>query len=326
MPYQRGLLVRPLLDVTRKEILAYLEDRSIPFRTDRSNEDRRYLRGRIRLDLLPGLRRGFNPGMDRALCQTARICAAEDEFLRAHVGALWRDLALADETQARLAISAYREQPRGLRWRLLRTAYGHVRGDARGLSFGHVEAMDRLAFDEGEERWLHLPGGIRFSVSGEAMLFLRGEGAEAGSFFYPVAVPGETWVGEAHMVIRWSVLERIPPEGFPAPGEAALLDLDKLIGDIAVRSPRPGDRLRPMGLGGSRKVQDILVDDKVPRRDRWRVPLLADAKGVVWVVGHRLDERVRLYPSTRWILQAAILRETRDSAGRVCGIPAPDVL
>jgi tRNA(Ile)-lysidine synthase len=91
------------------------------------------------------------------------------------------------------------------------------------------------------------------------------------------------------------------------------MDLDATKGDLVLRGPLPGDRFRPLGLGGSRKVQDILVDARVPRMDRWRVPLLVDGVGVIWVVGHRMDERVGLRATTRHILKAVVCSLEKDS-------------
>jgi tRNA(Ile)-lysidine synthase len=170
----------------------------------------------------------------------------------------------------------------------------------------HLESMDRLCQREGRERWLHLPKGVRAAVSGGIMVIGRAEALKPHELHYLVTCPGESRVTEADLLIRWGILEGVP-QGWREQRTTVFMDLEQIEGDLTLRSPLPGDRLRPLGLGGTRKVHDILVDDRVPRRRRWRVPVLVDARGIIWVVGHRLDERVGLRPETHRILEAMVL-------------------
>lgn len=308
MPYRKGLLVRPLLEVGREEILKYLEERGLGFRFDPSNQDRRYLRVRIRCELLPLLRERFNEAIRDVLCRTARLCALEDEYLGQEVEQLCKSMLHGEGGGICISLKDFHELPRALRLRLLRLGYASIKGNTRGLGMEHAEAMDDLASQRGPERWLNLPGNIRFGVSGGNILMLKPEKLRRNSFSYRVIAPGRTWVPEAGLSINWDVLE--VKEGLPEKSQKeVLMDMDGIQGPMVLRSPAPGDRLRPRGLGGSKKLQDLLVDAHVPRRQRWRVPILADEKGVLWVVGHRLDERVSPGPSTRRILRAQVVTE-----------------
>ncbi len=306
MPYARGALVRPLLDATRREILAFLADRAIPYRQDPSNEDAAFLRPRIRRELLPLLRRRFSPAIGRLLHRTAGICAAEDAYLEALAAEALAQKAVRSQGRVEIPAPWYRGQPEAMRRRLLRAAYGHVRGDARRLSFLHAAAMDGAALCPGGERRVHLPGGVS-CVAGEAVILLTWErDLEPRPWRHPVSIPGETRLPEAGLSIRWELMDGRREAAPARDPHAILLDPGALRGDLWLRGPLPGDRLRPMGLGGSRKVQDILVDARVPRRDRWRVPLLADDEGVLWVVGHRLDERARIRPGSLRVIRAVV--------------------
>jgi tRNA(Ile)-lysidine synthase len=308
MPYRNGLLVRPLLEVGREEILGYLQERGMSFRIDPSNQDSRYLRVRIRHELLPFLRKRFNEAIRDVLCRTARLCALEDDYLGQALEPISRALLQKEGGGICIPLKDFQELPRALRLRLLRLGYAGVKGSTRGLGLKHAEAMDDLAFQQGPERWLDLPGNIRFGVSGGKLLLLSSEQLERSPFSYRLIVPGQTRVPEAGLSISWDVLEL--KEGLPEKSEnEILMDMDAIQEPMVLRSPAPGDRLRPQGLGGSKKVQDLLVDAHVPRRQRWRVPILADQRGVLWVVGHRLDQRVSLGPSTRRVLRARVITQ-----------------
>lgn len=309
MPYLKGRMVRPMLEVGREEILEYLKEKGMSFRMDPSNKDPRYLRVRIRHELIPLLRSRFHQGIRQVLCRTARLCSLEEEFLDNQARVLWRDMAQKEGGAVCISLAAYRGVPKPLRLRILRFAYGAARGSPRGLGLQHAEAMDELAHQDGQERCLDLPGHMRFLVSGERLLLAEATEFQSRCFCYRVTVPGQTWLPEAALLIEWDLLE--VPNGLTEMQQGEfLMDMDKIQGPMFLRSPAPGDKLKPKGLGGSKKLQDLLVDAHVPRRQRWRVPVLADARGVLWVVGHRLDERVSPGPGTRRFLRARVIPAT----------------
>jgi len=308
MPYRRGTLVRPILDLTRKEVLEFLEGQSIPFRQDPSNRDLGYGRNWIRHELLPLLRDRFTPRINDLLRQTARACAADEAFLESRVDVLWEEAALCGEGWVEIPAAVYSSLPVAVRWRLLRRAYQHLRGPSQGLGLIHLQIMDGLVSPRGEERWVHLPGGIRFAVGGGGIALGWAQAMAAGRFEYPVSVPGESRVVVADLSIGWEVVEPPLPGNRGDGRQHVSMDLDAICGPMILRGPQPGDRIRPLGLAGTTKVQDILVNGRVPRRDRWRVPLLVDEKGVLWVVGHRMDGRARLHPGTRRILVGRVTR------------------
>ncbi len=306
MPYGRGLMVRPLLDVSRHEVLDYLEHKGLSFRKDPSNEDSRFLRVRIRHELLPLLRSRFNEGIRDVLLRTARLCALEEDYLEKEAQRLWTGVVQrAAEGGLCISSQSYRGVHKALRLRLLRLSYAQLRGNSRGLSMEHAELMDSLAFKEGPEKWLDLPGNIRFGVSGQYLLMAKAEELSKGSFCYKVHVPGQTMIPEAGLQIDWEIWE-VQQGLIEELAGVILMDMDTIQEPLVLRSPMPGDRLRPKGLGGSKKIQDLLVDAHVPRRQRWRVPVLADAKGLIWAVGYRLDERVSPGPNTRRLLLARV--------------------
>jgi tRNA(Ile)-lysidine synthase len=283
MPYIRGgTLIRPLVDVTRQEILTYLDVHSIPFRRDPSNEDLSYKRNQIRHELLPLLRERFNPRINERLRQTARVCAMEDAYLENQTEELWAEAAVSKEDGVELPLDQYLDRPKALRYRLLRMACVHMQEGKRKPSMVHLDELDRIVKEAREEKWLHLPGGIRCVVGGGSLVIGRVEAFSAGSIHYAVRLPGETLVREANVRIRWEISEGKPPNGWPDRHDIAYMDLEALRGDV-------------------------LVDRQVPRRERWRVPIVVDDLGVVWVVGHRLDERVRIRPETQRMLKATLL-------------------
>ena len=226
--------------------------------------------------------------------------------MAAQTDALWHEIAIPCLDQVKIPLERYRGSPKALRYRLLRKAYRHLRNDTGWPTMVQLDALDRAAHAAREEKWLHLPGGIRGVVGGGKLVMGRMESLMPGHLYYHVSFPGETEIRESDLRIQWEILEDRLPKGWPYHRDVVYMDVRAIRGELILRGPARGDRLRPLGLGGTKKVQDILVDRHIPRRERWRVPLLVDEAGVLWVIGHCLDERVKIKPNTREILKATL--------------------
>jgi tRNA(Ile)-lysidine synthase len=297
---RRGNLVRPLLDCTRAEIEDYLRAQGLRWCSDASNLDLRFLRNRVRHSLLPQLEREYNPALVEALAQLAELARADEQVLEeATAGVLEQALAEEDGGVLRLDLEVLRGAPLGLQRRAVLHCLTRL-GGPQGWKMGDVEAALRLAAAPGSARQLHLPRGLRVEKDYTHLVFHRGL-PPPRPYCHLLQVPGITRIPEAGLQVE----ARLQPPG--AEGEADVrLDWHRLKQPLLVRSRRPGDRMRPLGLGGSKKLQDLFVDARIPARERDRVPVLEDAGRVCWVAGMRPDERVAVGPETTEILALAV--------------------
>jgi tRNA(Ile)-lysidine synthase len=296
-------LVRPLLEVSREETHAYCREAGRRPLEDATNRSLAYRRNRLRHQILPVLRR-YNPRLDQALLRLAAAAAADREALERMAAAALADAGRVASGSVRLSRGRLRSLPEGLRRHVLRAAAGRLLGDLQDIGASHIKAMS-AALEKPSGSELDLPRGLRLRVEyDDLVLSLVAEEPPVDLLpdgETPLTVPGRTRVG------AWRFEARVLPAGeVPAPSRRqgeVYLNLDALDGELTVRRRRPGDRFRPLGLSGEKKLQDILVDAKVPRRRRDAVPLVCDRDGIVWVVGHRLAERVRVGPSPRRTLR-----------------------
>ena len=294
-----GLVVRPLLAVSRAELRAYLADRSIPFREDASNADRRVPRNRVRHELLPQLRT-YSPRIVEALARQADIAQADDAWLSHLANKAAGDLVSYGGGAVEMDAAGLSRLPPALARRVVRGALARVAPGRRDIGFGPVERVRRVA--AGGPPRADLPGCRVERAAGRARLVPReGRGGPAPrpGFAYRLDVPGEVEVPEAKVLIRAEVVAAGAADVRGADGDPSgptALVAASAPPPLVVRSWRPGDRYRPLGLGGrSRKLQDLFVDRKVPRAERARVPLVLDADGrVVWVVGFGIGHGFRV--------------------------------
>ena len=301
----RGALLRPLLAVTRADVRRFLADRNLPFTVDRTNADIRQTRNRIRRLVVPFLRAEFNPRLDASLAALAERLRDEDDFLAAaataRVAMLTRDGAL------RISVA---DEPRALARRIVRTWL--ERDARRGVGALHVERVLRLAAGN-RPGTVAVPGPARVVREGDVLVRRAGRTATPATLLRMIA-PGESVV---HPGGTWR-LSLSPPrprhadEDRTADLRHALFDADVLAGRLAVRSPRAGDRVHLL-QGGTRKLQDILVDAKVPREQRPAVPVLVADEEIVWVAGLARGRGAPVASGTRRIIEAVL-----DAPETVC--------
>jgi tRNA(Ile)-lysidine synthase len=270
-PVRDGRIIRPLLDCTRVQVEAFVAAETLRFCEDSSNHDFRFLRNRIRHEVLP-LLRDLNPRIDRALADLATLSHMHEKGPAPVVtsDAVW------------LSVTALRELPTGLRRDLVRDWLRTQRGSARGLALHHVTAVLDLLRAGRPNRGVNLPGGtvlreydrVRFVTAGTAAV---------------VPLPCFLSPGERVAFRDWQIaagpVERYTGDPLPRDLWSAVVDVDMIAGTFNVRNPVPGDRVRPCGMTGRKKLSDIFIDRRVPRALRASCPVVESGAEVVWVPG-----------------------------------------
>ncbi len=296
IPPVRGKIIRPLLRTTRAEVQAYCAAEGLDYRVDATNADPAFLRNRLRLQVLPLLRR-LQPRVDAALCRLADIARLENDYLAAAAQRALRDTAALGARQVRIAREPFCALPEALRRRVLRAAVARLKGDELDLEFDRVEALVALVESGRTGATIELPGGLRAerAYGGVIISAAAPERAPPGGE-WTLPVPGEVVIEE--LGVRFTAV-RSRARRTPSDPWAALVDAARVKPPLTVRTWRQGDRFHPLGMRGSVKLQDFFVNQKVPRRERARVPLLLAGGEIVWVVGHRLDDRCKVTPRTK---------------------------
>ena len=294
------VLLRPLLSVDRRTTEEYCRALELHPRRDESNLSPKMTRNRVRTELLP-LMEQYNPAVRDALMRLSRSAAQDAAYIEVETDTIWPKLARRVPGGVAFDKNALMESAPALQSSLLRRAVLEVKGDLRNIDLSHIDDMARLA-DGPAGRSLDLPGGVRFSVGySDVTLVLSGDAPESLPPLdgrHELAAPGETelpgWTASARLLDRSASIELTGPDN--ASDEAigrehtAYLDFDSLGGRLRVRSRVDGDRFQPLGMSHTKKLQDFMVDSKIPRAWRDRVPLLVSSNGIAWVVGWRIAE------------------------------------
>ena len=315
---RNGVIVRPLLDVSRLELQAFLRAEVIPFREDDTNRDVDIPRNRIRHELLPYLARAFSPGIMDVLAREATIAREDADWLEAAANTAAERIVSTRDGSVCIDLTALRREPAALAWRVARQALT-LAAPGRFFGFDHVQELLHVAADDGPGG-VTLPGQQATRRGGQLILTPCVHGASAvdhgpTAFCYSLSIPGEVPVAEAALVVS---AERVSPADLPDRSSLSsraswvAVEAADLGGPLMVRSRRAGDEFRPLGLAGRKKLQDLFVDRKIARQDRDRVPIVVDSGGrIVWIVGQAVAEDFRITARTR----SVILLKARQLGG-----------
>ncbi len=306
------LLVRPLLATSRQEIIAYCAEHGLRPRFDRSNEDTTFFRNRLRHEVLPLLAR-CNPQIRDVLCHTAEVMAGDHEIVRLAVADAWAQVAIG-ETPIRFDLAHWRALPLGLQRATIREAIQRLRASLRNINWEHVEAAVWLAREGQTGQRATLAAGLELTIGYDALLI----GDEGASWPGPAPqigaavrlnAPGSTRLGGWQVVVRQLAGAELPADYAANPDPwTAYLDA-QAVGPAPMLRPRqPGDRFRPHGLGGhSARVNEFMINAKLPAAARSGWPLLVGANGIAWLCGLRVDERALVRPETHDIWQVQFI-------------------
>ncbi len=310
-------LIRPMLSITRKEILLELKDAQIPFVEDPSNQDQQYLRNKIRHKLIPILSE-YNPRIKETLLREATLLSDEDHFIETQIESLLPTLDLVLDSHAvSFALSPFLSLHLALKRRFIRWGITKLRGSCRGIGFEHIEAILT-------EKQLCLPNGITAKKTGTRLMLTSALPKIKRTSFLEVEIPkapSEIDIPQWKVRLAFSV-HTLPY--LPAQGEAPwallmegatqgttrapvdypiLFDFDTISYPLMIRGVLPGDRFCPLGMKGRhKKLQDFFVDMKIPKEKRDQMPLLVCPAGMIWVIGLRQDERFKVTETTKRIL------------------------
>ncbi|MFC1523708.1 tRNA lysidine(34) synthetase TilS [Thermodesulfobacteriota bacterium] len=311
-----GQVIRPFLGVPKKRLLSYLEEKKISYLIDSSNLETRFLRNRIRLDLLPYLRVHFNSNIDETLRNTAAILSEEEAFLAEQAEDLFRKTVVVNEgltPSAEIDLTTIRDASPALLRRLVESLFWAL--DCRP-GFNHIDQVLQLVMAEAGEQAAHFSQGLRARKQEERIVFsypqgkisVRGnlEEQQIAPFAVSIDGPGRYEIPEMGQVICCELLDQVPDKQELAEPGVDYLDSDKIDFPLLVRQLQPGDLFSPLGGPGRKKVGEFLIDQKIPQSQRATLPILVSGERICAILGVRIDQAFRVTPETRKVLQVRV--------------------
>lgn len=311
---KRGKIIHPLLPFSRAEIESFVMNNNLVFRHDLSNDTALFTRNKIRNELVPWLQTNINPNLVSRLCENAEIFREAEAVLKNLALQRYR-AAVTQELEGVMALSLPRvlKSAGVLRYYIYRQAYKVLRGTDKDFYLSHYRELEKILTPEGSKT-LTLPGNIEVYKEYDELIFTLPRPACDPNARLELSAPRARVEFEgAHLAMK--KLKKLPEKPFHDENRV-FLDFSSIVWPLVLRHRQHGDRFMPLGMDKSKKLKDFFIDEKVPRFDRDRVIIVADAEKILWVAGHRLDQRVRVTAQSKNILELSLELGARKRSAR----------
>ncbi len=312
IPPKRGRIIRPLINVKREEVEKFLKEKKVSSRTDSSNLLPNYFRNKIRLLLLPQIKKKFNPRIVDVLNRAANIISLQQQYVEKKCEEILR-LVCKSKRQDKIVLDLRRfiDYDVSLKREMIRLCVKELNKDFTELSFESIERTLNLIRKGKSGRSAGSIGKVRLTrklwaeVSGKDLAIYSGEKRTRN---HPISLPGERHFRTTGMRIKSEIVARSSlPKRIRSKGESvALLDWEELKAPFRLRNRRPRDKFKPLGMEGTKSIADFLIDMKVPRYERDEVMLLTTKGRIAWILGYRIGDEFKVTDKTKKVLRIEV--------------------
>jgi len=307
--YRRGKIIRPLLDIDRKDIEDYCRQNNLSPRIDLSNLENKYTRNKVRLDLIPYITRMFNVDVVESVYRLAALLKDDNDLIEKVALEVYSSCVTSRKPDmVSLDIARLKKNHVSLVKRVLRNAIREVKGNIKGIESKHIDMVMDLMESGKTGLEIHLPGRIRAMRSyGALRIGLGSEKTKTPLFEALITIPGITMVPVLNTSIEASVVEKklISIEqcnNLRYNSLVQFFDYDRLSSGIYIRNRRDGDIFKPLKSNGTKKLKEYFIDNKIPREKRDEIPLVAKQNEIVWIIGYKISDKFKVTENTKSVL------------------------
>jgi len=326
------LLIRPLIKTSSLQIHQYLSMHHLEFRIDSSNLKPIFLRNKLRLQLLPLLRKEYNPQIDNAFIQLSQLTEMDEEYINEAVNQVLPQVTIERKKKiVVMDVDRLIELHPAIQTRVIRKTITMIKNDTNGFNYHHIQGIRQLIMGIHPNVKLSLPFSIsaqreynRLVIKEESVYRLK----QLVGYEYLIDVPGTKEISDLRCTIKTDVvsakdifndleyIKKHPPMECRYPVQDAVhplvlrayLDYEQITSPLTLRCRKTGDRFQPYGMQGTKKIKDFFMDIKLPIDARNRMPLLVDGKGnILWVIGLRIGEQVKITSKTQQVLVVSVV-------------------
>ncbi len=303
MEFKTNDIIRPLLDIQRADIEKYCTQCGITPRIDKTNAMPIYGRNKVRLELIPYIEETFNSGIINTLARTSEIMKSDSDFLMEYTKEKFEEI-LKDFTKTRVTLDTKKLENLhpAIKTRTIRCAIEKLNTNLKGIERKHIEDILELISSNKTGKMINITNDIVVKISYDNLILEKNENEEELSFNHKLEIGEEKYIEELGSKIKSSVYS-IEDVNIDLNNKLVkCFDYDNINSEIYVRNRSNGDKFKPFGMNGSKKLKSFFIDEKIPKEQRSKTPLVLDGKAIIWVVGHRISEDYKVSSSTKKVL------------------------
>lgn len=318
MDYKRDNIIRPLLDADRLQIEDYVNKMGLKAITDSSNLHTDYFRNRIRLKVIPEINWAVGSDITEKLLRLSKIVVTDEDFLRYNSELYYnKTVKYKKDFYAELDLKELKSMHAAVSSRVLRKVIADFSGSTNGLSYIHIEKLMQLAENGRTGARIDLPLGIVALKSYDCLIVKRQEAEQDYNFAYKLNIPGNTEISGANGLASSQVINfdsAIKCREFIKANKSLFIqffDFSKLMGkeaEITVRNRRSGDIFKPINSNGTKKLKEYFIDNKIPKNDRDKFPLIAINKEIIWIIGNKTSDNYKVTDNTNSVLMISFTK------------------
>ena len=297
-------VIRPILNVTRDEIESYIERNNIPVVIDHTNLETDYTRNKIRLELIPYIEENFNPNFSNSILRLCENVKSEVSFLEDYTILCYNEMVInSNKDKVVLNNKKLINLDKNIKRRVIRHAIDKLTGSLQGFEMVHIDNIIDLSVKEDTGKFINLPGDLTASLdyNNLTISFLKSNTIDT-DYLYDLQL-GKNYISSLNLEIELSIIDKEDISKFNKSKSGYIyFDFDKVKGNIKVRNRRNGDRFTPFGMTGSKKIKDFFIDEKIPRDEREKIPMLVDDENIIYVLNYRLNENYKITKVSKKIM------------------------
>lgn len=295
MDFSSGNIIRPILNIDREEIEAFLDKNGLDYKIDHTNLQNIYMRNRTRLELIPYIEEHYNSNFIDVAFNNSFIFKEDGDFINKCAQATYHKLLKQEEAdKILLKRQDFSKEHISIQSRILRQGILKIKGNLHGVTKEHIDLALALIIEEGTGKYIDLIDNIIIAISYDDIVVTRKDKLLKASN------------QEDKPKLKCEILDIDKIDNLYKDSYTKYFDYDKVRGKLTLRTRKPGDSFQPLGMKGRKKIKDFFIDEKVPREKRDRIQLLCDEEDIIWVVGYRISEFYKIDKETKKVLKVEI--------------------
>lgn len=297
-------IIRPLLDIYKSQINEYCDVNNLNPRIDKTNFESDYSRNKVRLDLIPYIENNYCENIKQILSRTANVIRDDynyiEEVSKEHYELLVKNKS---DDEIILDLPLLKNTDTAIQKRVIRLAILDIMGNLNNVENVHI--VDSLSLlEKSDGKIINLPKNLKAYIKNEDyVITTKNQENEEITYEYKIEINGKTVVNEIGLTVTTSVLPAKDSLALPVSKYIKVFDYDKIVGSLYVRSRKIGDKLSPIGLTGTKKIKDILINKKIPADTKYMFPIISDDEQILWLLGYRISENYKIDDSTQRVIR-----------------------
>ncbi len=298
---REGVIIRPLLDITREEIEDYCQANDLNPQIDQTNLEAIYTRNKIRLELIPYMEKNFNKNIIHHLWKTTNILKEDKDFIYSYVNKLFKTCAHIEQSSIKIDKKILRNEQAAVQKRLILKAANQL-NIQKDIGTVHLEDALKLIHQNVTSTGIDLPYGLRIEIDYDHILLTLDKSMNTLALNYDIKVGEAIHIPELNVHIHSDYIKRTQDFVIRNEDQIKYFDLDKIQRGIKLRTRKAGDQFSPLGMKGTKKLKDFFIDEKIAKDVRDTIPLVCCGSDILWIVGYRISEKYKIENNTKNIL------------------------